>query len=125
MHDETLPDDFYKDAKFCSMCGPKFCSMNITQMADAEGGHDEGGDTDRGSVRRDDDEARPVQSRLDGRGELRARDIQQILPASGEPGRSPSLRIGQAQLEDARQCPRLGRRRPPSDLAPPRLSGRP
>jgi len=31
MHDETLPDGFYKDAKFCSMCGPKFCSMRITQ----------------------------------------------------------------------------------------------
>ncbi|HEX5483883.1 MAG TPA: phosphomethylpyrimidine synthase ThiC, partial [Terriglobia bacterium] len=27
MHDETLADDYYKDAKFCSMCGPKFCSM--------------------------------------------------------------------------------------------------
>jgi len=27
MHDENLPDDFYKEAKFCSMCGPKFCSM--------------------------------------------------------------------------------------------------
>ena len=33
MHDETLPDEFYKDAKFCSMCGPKFCSMRITQTA--------------------------------------------------------------------------------------------
>jgi len=31
MHDETLPDDYYKDAAFCSMCGPKFCSMKITQ----------------------------------------------------------------------------------------------
>ncbi|OFW26789.1 MAG: phosphomethylpyrimidine synthase [Acidobacteria bacterium RIFCSPLOWO2_02_FULL_59_13] len=31
MHDETLPDDAYKDAHFCSMCGPKFCSMNISQ----------------------------------------------------------------------------------------------
>jgi phosphomethylpyrimidine synthase len=41
MHDETLPDDYYKEAAFCSMCGPKFCSMNITQMADAEGGHDQ------------------------------------------------------------------------------------
>src|SRR5712664_3653910 len=41
MHDENLPDDFYKEAKFCSMCGPKFCSMNITQMADAEGGYDQ------------------------------------------------------------------------------------
>ena len=41
MHDETLPDDFYKDAKFCSMCGPKFCSMNITQVAEAIGGLDQ------------------------------------------------------------------------------------
>src|SRR3954453_20506283 len=29
MHDETLPVKFYKEAHFCSMCGPKFCSMNI------------------------------------------------------------------------------------------------
>src|SRR5512143_4375709 len=28
MHDETLPHDSFKDAAFCSMCGPKFCSMN-------------------------------------------------------------------------------------------------
>ena len=41
MHDETLPDDFYKEAKFCSMCGPKFCSMNVTQLADAYAGHDQ------------------------------------------------------------------------------------
>ncbi len=32
MHDETLVDDSYKEAKFCSMCGPKFCSMNVTQV---------------------------------------------------------------------------------------------
>ncbi len=32
MHDETLPDEYYKDAKFCAMCGPKFCSMNTTQV---------------------------------------------------------------------------------------------
>jgi len=38
MHDETLPDDFYKEAKFCSMCGPKFCSMNLTQVAEANDG---------------------------------------------------------------------------------------
>jgi phosphomethylpyrimidine synthase len=38
MHDETLPDDFYKEAKFCSMCGPKFCSMNTTQIAEAYAG---------------------------------------------------------------------------------------
>ncbi len=30
-HDETLPKDAAKTAHFCSMCGPKFCSMNITQ----------------------------------------------------------------------------------------------
>ena len=29
MHDETLPQEGFKDAHFCSMCGPKFCSMNI------------------------------------------------------------------------------------------------
>jgi phosphomethylpyrimidine synthase len=34
MHDETLADDYYKEAKFCSMCGPKFCSMNYSQKVD-------------------------------------------------------------------------------------------
>ncbi len=32
MHDETLQDEYYKEAAFCSMCGPKFCSMNTTQV---------------------------------------------------------------------------------------------
>jgi phosphomethylpyrimidine synthase len=41
MHDETLPDGFYKDAKFCSMCGPKFCSMNTTQVAEGYQGLDQ------------------------------------------------------------------------------------
>jgi phosphomethylpyrimidine synthase len=31
MHDETLPAEGAKVAHFCSMCGPKFCSMQITQ----------------------------------------------------------------------------------------------
>src|SRR5262245_5379090 len=31
MHDETLPNDGFKSAKFCAMCGPKFCAMRITQ----------------------------------------------------------------------------------------------
>ena len=31
-HDETLPADGAKAAHFCSMCGPKFCSMEITQQ---------------------------------------------------------------------------------------------
>ena len=41
MHDETLPAEAHKEAHFCSMCGPKFCSMEITQQirdyADAQG----------------------------------------------------------------------------------------
>jgi phosphomethylpyrimidine synthase len=40
-HDETLPADGAKVAHFCSMCGPKFCSMEITQQirdfAEAQG----------------------------------------------------------------------------------------
>jgi phosphomethylpyrimidine synthase len=30
-HDETLPKESAKTAHFCSMCGPKFCSMKITE----------------------------------------------------------------------------------------------
>ncbi len=30
-HDETMPKEAHKTAHFCSMCGPKFCSMRITQ----------------------------------------------------------------------------------------------
>jgi len=30
-HDETLPKEAHKVAHFCSMCGPKFCSMKITR----------------------------------------------------------------------------------------------
>jgi phosphomethylpyrimidine synthase len=42
MHDETLPEEGYKSAHFCSMCGPSYCSMNISSrvadftMEDAE-----------------------------------------------------------------------------------------
>jgi len=32
MHDETLPQDSFKHAEFCSMCGPKFCSMHINHQ---------------------------------------------------------------------------------------------
>jgi phosphomethylpyrimidine synthase len=32
LHDATLPADAHKSAHFCSMCGPKFCSMEITQQ---------------------------------------------------------------------------------------------
>jgi phosphomethylpyrimidine synthase len=44
-HDETLPKDSAKVAHFCSMCGPHFCSMKITQevreFAAANGGIDD------------------------------------------------------------------------------------
>lgn len=33
-HDETLPEEGFKDAAFCSMCGPKFCSMNISSKVE-------------------------------------------------------------------------------------------
>ena len=40
-HDETLPQDAAKTAHFCSMCGPNFCSMRISddirKFADAQG----------------------------------------------------------------------------------------
>ena len=40
MHDETLPQDVFKTAPFCSMCGPKFCSMresarSLVELAEA------------------------------------------------------------------------------------------
>ncbi len=41
MHDETLADDYFKEAKFCSMCGPKFCSMNVTQVMEQRLGLDQ------------------------------------------------------------------------------------
>ena len=33
-HDEFLPQEAFKTAEFCSMCGPKFCSMKISQAVD-------------------------------------------------------------------------------------------
>jgi phosphomethylpyrimidine synthase len=35
-HDETLPQDVFKEAEFCSMCGPKFCSYKISQDITAD-----------------------------------------------------------------------------------------
>jgi len=40
-HDETLPQEGAKTAHFCSMCGPKFCSMKITEEIRATYGSDE------------------------------------------------------------------------------------
>lgn len=42
MHDQTLPAAAHKRAHFCSMCGPKFCSMRISQDIRAEAQRREG-----------------------------------------------------------------------------------
>ena len=34
-HDETLPEEIFKKAEFCSMCGPKHCPMN-TKITDED-----------------------------------------------------------------------------------------
>jgi len=34
MHDETLSEEYFKTAEFCSMCGPKFCSMHINRAVE-------------------------------------------------------------------------------------------
>lgn len=36
LHDETLADDYFKSAEFCSMCGPKFCPMHNFKDVDWE-----------------------------------------------------------------------------------------
>jgi phosphomethylpyrimidine synthase len=36
MHDETLEDDYFKSAEFCSMCGPKYCPMHNFRDIDWE-----------------------------------------------------------------------------------------
>jgi phosphomethylpyrimidine synthase len=46
MHDESLPDEEHKSSHYCSMCGPKFCSMKATeelrQMQERAGGQGSG-----------------------------------------------------------------------------------
>ncbi len=34
MHDETLPQEYFKTTEFCSMCGPKFCSMHLNRTVE-------------------------------------------------------------------------------------------
>ncbi|WP_417720722.1 phosphomethylpyrimidine synthase ThiC [Salipiger sp.] len=42
MHDETMPKEAHKVAHFCSMCGPKFCSMRISHDIRAEAAKQDG-----------------------------------------------------------------------------------
>ena len=45
-HDESLPKEAHKTAHFCSMCGPKFCSMKISQeIRDAAGAQNDVAET--------------------------------------------------------------------------------
>lgn len=49
MHDETLPEREFKNVDYCSMCGPRFCSMkrNLAIQGTGEAGSDESSDGDR------------------------------------------------------------------------------
>ena len=75
-HDETLPAHGAKIAHFCSMCGPKFCSMEITQQirdyAEAHGiGVDraiEAGLAEKASEFRESDDEPADAARLTGSG---------------------------------------------------------
>jgi phosphomethylpyrimidine synthase len=40
MHDETLADEHFKTAEFCSMCGPKYCPMHNFRDVDWDGVRD-------------------------------------------------------------------------------------
>jgi len=42
MHDESLGADYFKNAEFCSMCGPSFCSMHISREVHGQGHADPG-----------------------------------------------------------------------------------
>ncbi|MFB6126168.1 MAG: phosphomethylpyrimidine synthase ThiC [Halolamina sp.] len=50
-HDQTLPGDNYKEARFCSMCGAEFCSMRIDQDARETDGEMSADDGDRTDLR--------------------------------------------------------------------------
>ncbi len=41
LHDEALPDEYFKSAEFCAMCGPKFCSMHLTREIERQMGRRE------------------------------------------------------------------------------------
>ncbi|OEU90303.1 phosphomethylpyrimidine synthase [Streptomyces abyssalis] len=50
-HDATLPAEPAKTAHFCSMCGPKFCSMKISRSINEQFGSDDGGTLTEDEVR--------------------------------------------------------------------------
>ena len=44
MHDESLPEADHKQSHYCSMCGPKFCSMKTTEEVRGIGAEEQDGD---------------------------------------------------------------------------------
>ncbi len=51
MHDETLPHEYFKSAEFCSMCGPKFCSMHINRAVEEFNASDESAKSNKRSLK--------------------------------------------------------------------------
>ena len=74
-HDETLPADGAKVAHFCSMCGPKFCSMELTQQVRD--------DAARGMEEKSLEFRKEEKSRRVRRGNRRADDPTDVTRSSG------------------------------------------
>ena len=98
-HDETLPKDAHKVAHFCSMCGPKFCSMKITQDLRAEAERMAGLEAEEQGIPRE------------GRGDLRARAAAGALRRRGVAIADPRDGAGRDRAA-AGQRDRHRRRRP-------------
>jgi phosphomethylpyrimidine synthase len=78
-HDETLPQEGAKSAHFCSMCGPHFCSMELTQQL-RDYAAENGLDTDEAIARGLDD---------------KASEFRELSPAGASSG--PLVQIGAAE----------------------------
>ena len=79
MHDETMPKQAHKSAHFCSMCGPKFCSMKITQnVRDYAKNADGSAKNADGSAKNADGSAKSAEgSYQDAEGSAKGLDIEQ------------------------------------------------
>ena len=85
-HDETLPKDAHKSAHFCSMCGPKFCSMKITQnVRDYAAGLGHGVDTSTGDLSDEAHRIKRVDTELVGQvGEASLDEVRQGMAEMSE-----------------------------------------
>ncbi len=95
-HDQTLPAEGAKTAHFCSMCGPKFCSMKITQevrdfaareAAKSSGDHPgDGSRSDLGEFAKAQEAAAAATLSLDGRGQGEGDGNAPLTSAEAEAG---------------------------------------